>query len=47
MFRNKTNADGVGLHQFPQTLFQCNILQIFVFDHIYFFAKDAFFLPPH
>ena len=55
MFSNKTNADGVSLHQSPQTLddeqyiwlFHCNILQTFVFDHIYFLAKDVFFLPPH
>ena len=42
MFCNKTNADGVSLHQFPQTLdagqyiwllpatIHCNILQIFI-----------------
>ena len=43
MFCNKANADVVSLHQFPQTLdarqyiwllFYCNILQIFIFDHI-------------
>ena len=28
-------------------LFQYNILQIFIFDHIYFPANDVFFLPPH
>ena len=28
-------------------LFRCNILQIFIFDHIYFLAKDVFFLPLH
>ena len=59
MFCNKANADVVSLYQFPQTLhldntsgfclqlFHCNILQIFIFDHIYFSAKDVLFLPPH
>ena len=59
MFCNKTNADGVSLHQFPQTLdagqyiwllpaiVHCNILQIFIFDHIYFLVKDVVLLPPH
>ena len=28
-------------------LFLCNILQIFIFGHIYFLAKDAFFLFSH
>ena len=28
-------------------LFRCNILQFFIFDHIYFLAKDVFFLPLH
>ena len=57
MFCNKTNADGVSLHQFPQTLdaglyiwrlpatFHCKIFQIFIFDFIYLMAKDVFFLP--
>ena len=27
-------------------LFHCNILQIFIFDPIYFPAEDVFFLPP-
>ena len=56
---NKTNAEGVSLHQFPQTLdagqyiwllpatVHCNILKILIFDHIHFLAKDVFFLPPH
>ena len=59
MFCNKTNAERVSLHQFPQTLvldntsgfylqlFRCNILQIFIYGHIYFLAKDVFFLPLH
>ena len=59
MFCTKKNADGVSLHQFPLSwmldntsgfclqLFHCNILQIFIFDHIYFLAKDVFFLLPH
>ena len=54
---NKTNADGVSLHQFPQTpdagqyiwllpaTVHCNILQIFIFDHIHFLVKDVFFHP--
>ena len=28
-------------------LFHCNVLQIFIFHHIYFLARDVFFLPPH
>ena len=28
-------------------LFHRNLLQIFIFDHIYFLAKDISFLPPH
>ena len=59
MFCNKTNADGVSLHQFPHTLdagqyiwllpaiVHCNILQIFIFDHIHFLVKDVVLLPPH
>ena len=59
MFCNKTNADGVSPHQFPQTLdagqyiwflpaiVHCNILQIFIFDHIHFLVKDVVLLPPH
>ena len=27
-------------------LFHCNVLQIFIFNHIYFLAKDVFF-PLH
>ena len=59
MFCNKTNADGVSLHQFPQTLdagqyiwllpatVHCNILQTFIFNHIHFLVKDVFFHPLH
>ena len=59
MFGNKKNADGVSLHQFPQTLdagqyiwllpatIHYNILQIFIFDHIHFLVKDVFFHPLH
>ena len=51
MFCTKKNADGVSLHQFPLSwmldntsgfclqLFHCNILQIFIFDQIYFLPK--------
>ena len=28
-------------------LFRCNILQIFIYGHIYFLATDVFFLPLH
>ena len=55
MFCNKTNADGVSLNSFLKPwmldktsgvclqLFHCNILQIFIFDHFHFLAKDVFF----